>query len=214
MLDNLSSTREELLHLLLVHRDGGATLEELSNELGITRNAVQQHVTALERDGLVEAVGMRPTSRRPSRLYGLTTEGGEKFPRQYDLLALETLEAVSESLGEEAAERVLDAMAEKLAQPWMQELEQLDEEERRARVGEIMKLLGYHPRPHAEGVAAINCVFHKVAHKTSAVCKFDEKLLSRLLGNKVLLSSCMAEGDGSCVFSKFATESRARDRRG
>jgi predicted ArsR family transcriptional regulator len=62
-------------------------------------------------------------------------------------------------------------------------------------------------------VAAINCVFHKVAHKTSAVCKFDEKLLSLLLGSNVLLSHCMAEGDGSCVFSRFVTESRARDRR-
>lgn len=213
MLETLSSTKEGLLHLLLARRGEGATLEELSNELGITRNAVQQHVTALERDGLVEPIGMRPTSRRPSRVYGLTTEGGEKFPRHYDLLALGTLEAVCESLGDEATETVLHAMAEKLAQPWLTELEGLDEENRRARVAEIMSSLGFHPQPHSDGIAAINCVFHKVAQKTSAVCKFDEKLLSRLLGAKVLLSSCMAEGDGMCAFSRFATESRARDRR-
>ncbi len=38
------------------------------------------------------------------------------------------------------------------------------------------------------------------------VCRFDERLLSRLLGDEVRLRSCMAEGDGSCVFAALRRE--------
>ena len=208
-----SDTREALMQLLLVHREQGATLDELAQTLNISRNAVRQHITAMERDGLVESVAMRRTSRRPSRAYGLTASGGEKFPRQYDLLALETLEAVHETLGEDAAESVLDAMVQRLVEPWLPELQSLDDEARRQRVAEVMNQLGYHAKPTGEGVEAINCVFHRVARETRVVCRFDEKLLSRLLGTPVLLTNCMAEGDGSCAFSRLASESRASDRR-
>ncbi|NLG07803.1 MAG: hypothetical protein GX560_00915 [Deinococcales bacterium] len=38
------------------------------------------------------------------------------------------------------------------------------------------------------------------------MCRFDERLLSRLLGDEVRLRSCMAEGDGSCVFAALRRE--------
>lgn len=199
-----TDTRRALMEILLTRREGGATLDELARQLGVTRNAVRQHVTALERDGLVEAKALRPTGRRPSRTYGLTVEGGELFPRQYDLLALKTLEAVRDALGEEAVEAVLDSMVEELARAWLPELEALEATERRERVAAIMNQLGYHARATEGGVSAINCVFHKVARETRAVCRFDERLLSRLLGDTVRLSHCMADGDDRCAFSRLA----------
>ncbi len=205
----ISDTRRDLMSILLRHKEHGQTLDEMAARLGISRNAVRQHVTAMERDGLVRPVAFRRTGRRPSKAYGLTIEGGEGFPRQYDRLALTMLESLRATLGDEAVESVLTAMVEDLAEPWLVELEALEPEARRRRVVQIMNELGYHANVDAaaEGVAAVNCVFHNVAAKTRAVCRFDEKLLSRLLGDGVLLSSCMAEGDGACVFSRLAERS-------
>lgn len=205
----ISDTRRDLMNILLQHKQRGQTLDELADRLGISRNAVRQHVTAMERDGLVRPIALRRTGRRPSRAYGLTVEGGEGFPRQYDRLALTMLESLRGTLGDEAVERVLTAMVEDLAEPWLGELEALEPEARRRHVVQIMNELGYHADVDAaaDGVAAVNCVFHNVAAKTRAVCRFDEKLLSRLLGAGVLLTSCMAEGDGACVFGRLAERS-------
>src|SRR5690606_7870759 len=143
-------TRDDVMLHLLRNREGGLTLDELAERVGVSRNAVRQHITALERDGLVRPVGLRRTGRRPSRAYGLTTLGGERFPRQYDRLALSLLEAIDDRLGHEAAEAVLDAMVEDLARVWLPELERLGPAERKERVVTLMNELGYHADP-AEG---------------------------------------------------------------
>ena len=200
-----NDTREGVMLQLPRHRDGGLTLDELAQRVGVSRNAIRQHITALERDGLVRPVGLRRTGRRPSRAYGLTTLGGERFPRQYDRLALSLLEAIDDRLGHEAAEAVLDAMVEDLARVWLPELERLGPAERKERVVTLMNELGYHadPAEGGDGVRAVNCVFHNVARRNRAVCRFDERLLSRLLGDEVRLTSCMALGDGACVFASL-----------
>ncbi|HZW99883.1 MAG TPA: helix-turn-helix domain-containing protein [Trueperaceae bacterium] len=203
MLGQNDTRRGVMLHLLR-NREVGMTLDELAGIIGVSRNAIRQHITGLERDGLVKPIAVRRTGRRPSRAYGLTELGGEHFPRQYDRLALSLLEAIDERLGAEAAEVVLDAMVEDLALAWLPELGLLDADVRRERVLELMNDLGYHagPAPDAgTAIRAVNCVFHNVARRNRAVCRFDEKLLSRLLGDEVRLTSCMALGDGSCVFA-------------
>ena len=201
-------TRSALLDALLENKQHGLTLEQLATHLGVSRNAVRQHVTALERDGLVTAQGMRAGSRRPSRTYGLTESGAEEFPRRYDLLALSLLEALRDTVGDETTETVLNALVDKVAARWLPALERLEPGTRAAEVVQLMNKLGYHARGvtgagSASGIEAVNCVYHRVARETRIVCRFDERLLSRLLGETVSLTSCMAEGDGSCVFAQL-----------
>src|SRR5690606_41572865 len=78
-----NDTREGVMLQLLRHRDGGLTLDELAQRVGVPRNAIRQHITALERDGLVRPVGLRRTGRRPARAYRLTPPRGERLPRPY-----------------------------------------------------------------------------------------------------------------------------------
>ena len=53
MLEILGIRQKELLKLLLKHK-AGMTADELSTQLAITRNAVRQHLAALENDGLLK----------------------------------------------------------------------------------------------------------------------------------------------------------------
>lgn len=199
------STRDALMRELLEVKPAGLTLDELAQRLGVTRNAVRQQVTTLERDGLVVHNGSRPSGRRPSRTYGLTERGLESFPRRYGDLSVALLDAVRGRVGEEMAEEILMQMAEDIAADWLPRLEPLDPQERRTQVVALMNQLGYHASLGTDGepVSAVNCIYRQLASRNSSVCRFDERLVTLLLGHEVHLTSCMVEGEGACVFSRL-----------
>jgi len=70
------STRMEVLELL--RRKGRSSAETMAQDLGLTTNAVRQHLTNLERDGLVVSQPERSGRGRPSLLFALTERAG--FP--------------------------------------------------------------------------------------------------------------------------------------
>lgn len=198
----LTGTREELMRTLLQHRDRGLTIDELSRELEITRNAVHQHLVGLERDGLVATVEQRSTGGRPSRAYGLTEQGLEVFPRNYALMAQGLLATAADTLGEEAVERLLMEMARRLSDELSPKLDGLEGRERFRAVIVLMNELGYEASELGEerGISAVNCIYHKLARQTRAVCRYDDRLLSLLLGEEVQRTCCMADGDARCEF--------------
>src|SRR6184192_1076798 len=74
-------TQTRLLHLL---RRSRRSITELAEKLGLTDNAVRTHIAVLRREGIVEDVGtQRDTGGKPARLYGVTREGEEVFPKAY-----------------------------------------------------------------------------------------------------------------------------------
>ena len=75
-----STTRGQIV--LLVRR-APRTVDELAEALGLTRNAVRDHLATLERDGLVHRSGVRRGKGKPAQLYALTPEAAELFPRAY-----------------------------------------------------------------------------------------------------------------------------------
>lgn len=203
----MSDTRKQLMQELLENKETGLTVEQLSSAVGITRTGVQQHLLALERDGLVVQVDKRSTGGRPSRAYGLSDRGYEQFPRNYALLAQGLLTTATEMLGEQAVESLLNRMAERIADEALPSLEKREGPERVTAVVELMNEIGYEASslPEGDGISAANCVYHKVAEQTRAVCRYDVKLLSLLLGEPVRHDCCMLDGDGSCTFSLGAT---------
>lgn len=75
-----SSTRGRIVVLL---RGAVRTVGELAQALELTDNAVRAHLTALERDGLVQLAGSRKGVRKPNLTYQLSPEAGHLFPREY-----------------------------------------------------------------------------------------------------------------------------------
>src|SRR4029077_6150067 len=100
MITLLGLRQQQLLTLLLENKEG-LTVEELSKGLGITDNAVRQHLTALERDGMVVKGEMQSTGGRPEQLFGLTAAGRELFPRHYSWFAELLISSLLEEQGTE-----------------------------------------------------------------------------------------------------------------
>src|SRR5262245_16706050 len=76
------STRGRVIARL---RGGPCTVDELAAELGLTDNAIRQHLTALERDGVVRHAGVRrgPGAGKPASLYEVHPDAEALLSRAY-----------------------------------------------------------------------------------------------------------------------------------
>jgi len=109
----IGETQAKLLRLL---RRPPQTVTGLAEALGLTDNAVRIHVAALGRDGIVEQVGsQRDTGGKPARLYALTREGEELFPKAYATVLGGLVEEIAKRDGWEHAIELLRAVGEQVA---------------------------------------------------------------------------------------------------
>jgi predicted ArsR family transcriptional regulator len=210
MLEILGVRQKELLKLLLKNKTG-MTVDQLSGQLEITRNAVRQHLASLENDGLIEKGITRASGGRPEQLYVLTEKGSECFPRHYSWFAQLLVESVQQEIGAEGLGERLTAMGEKVAQQLRAQYPDLKtREEKVQKLSEIMEQLGYstmHEVNKAATIEADNCVFHTLALQNPAICQFDMALLSNFTDSKVDHQECMAKNGNVCRF-KFTPNTK------
>ena len=205
MLDILGTRQQELLRLLL-KRKSGLTVEELSKALKVTRNAVRQHLAALENSSLVAPGGTRPSGGRPEQLYVLTEAGKELFPRHYSWFAQLVVESIKQETGAEGLRGRLEAMGAAVAQRLRNQHPGLATREQKvAKLSELMEGLGYDTRDNdgkavATTIEADNCIFHSLAMKNPEICAFYLALVSTFTDSKVDHAECMARGGNVCRF--------------
>src|SRR3981081_3565643 len=177
------STRMEVLELL--RRKGRCSAETIASDLGVTPNAVRQHLTNLERDGLVVSHPERSGRGRPSLLFSLTERADSVFPKRYGQLATMVLQEVQEMGGPEALDEVFSRVAARHASAIEPALEGLDFDEKLRRVVLWIGRAGTlaEQRETAEGVKVTihNCPFRNTALKFPQVCTITTQLMSRIL---------------------------------
>lgn len=205
MLENLSVRQQELLKLLLENK-AGLTVEELSQALAITRNAVRQHLAGLERDGLVVQAGTRPTGGRPELLYLLGDRGRELFPRRYSWFCQLLIESIRRETGSQGLARRLETLGAGVAGQLAAQAPPGGTAAVRIRqLAASMADLGYGAQV-AEDTGAVpaieanNCVFHHLAADYPEVCQFDLALMGAFVGAEVEHQECMVRGGRVCRF--------------
>src|SRR5258708_22574247 len=138
-------TRMEVLELL--RRRGRSSAETIAGDLGVTPNAVRQHLTNLERGGFVVSHPVRSGRGRPSLLFSLTERADSVFPKRYGQLATMVLQEVQEMGGPEALDEGFSRVAARHATTIQPSLHGLDSDGRLRRV--VTWLAG--PGPPARG---------------------------------------------------------------
>jgi predicted ArsR family transcriptional regulator len=205
---NQRSTQQILLRLLSREK-GGLAVDTLATQLNISRNAVRQHLTSLERDGVVVKGRIQASGGRPEQLYVLTEQGEETFPRQYAWFAELLLRLLESELGGAAVGAKLSDLARTVAASIEGRLgDRSDLNGRIARITEVLQEMGYDAAVVTAGaepiVEAHNCVFHKLAKQSPHLCTFDVALAEAASGCRVEPRTCMARGDSSCRFHFIA----------
>ena len=207
MLEIMGIRQKELLKLLLKNK-AGMTADELSAQLEITRNAVRQHLAALENDGLVKKGITRASGGRPEQLYVLTNKGNECFPRHYAWFAQLLIESVQQDAGADGLNERLTSMGTLVGKQLLtQHPELVNRGEKIQKLAEIMEQLGYNARSIGSDKTTVleadNCVFHTLALANPNICKFDLALLAAFTDSAVDHQECMAKGGNICRF-KFS----------
>jgi predicted ArsR family transcriptional regulator len=205
MLDMLAERQKDLLKHLQKHKTG-STVDELAGELGITRNAVRQHLSSLEGDGLVKLGDSRPSGGgRPQHLYVLTDKGKECFPRHYSWFAQLLVESIARETGEQGLRDRLEAMGENVAEQLTRQHAPLKNQKDKAQaLTAVMQQLGYDASVAEKSghpvIEADNCVFHTLAMQNPEVCHFDLALMAKFTGSEIDHEQCMARGEHVCRF--------------
>jgi predicted ArsR family transcriptional regulator len=196
------STRMEVLELL--RRSGPRSAETIAADLGVTPNAVRQHLTNLERDGFVVSHPERASRGRPALLFALTERAHSVFPKRYGQLASMVLREVEEAGGPGALDDIFARVAERHASAIEGDLVGLDFDTKLSHVvswiGRAGTLAERSETPEGVKVTIHNCPFRATALKYPQVCTITPQLISRLLGTAVSQAESIHRRDPYCSF--------------
>jgi len=198
----MQATRQQILDY--IRRKGRATVKDLDSYLSLTSTGVRQHLTVLEREGLVAAHEERGRVGRPALVYELTDKGDALYPKSYDQLANVLLEEVRELAGAQALQTLLRRVASRFAEPYLEELEGRPLEERVELAGKVIEERGCLAECTKDGddwlISQYTCPFPNVAGQNSCVCSLDVEFVRQLVGADARLTTSLLRGDDACTF--------------
>jgi len=180
--------------LLLLKRSSPCTVAYLSQQLGLSRNAIRQHLSALERDNLVTQHPMRTGPTKPALAYSLTAAAEPLFPKQYatlltnliqELLVREGTSPVTtllSSLGRATAGAYISRQAHRNGSDRLEEVRRTLEED-----GAIIELCQMGPEVV---VRDFNCPYSEVVKVQPEVCEVRRSVLQRLLEPAIVDLAC------------------------
>jgi predicted ArsR family transcriptional regulator len=180
----LASTRGRVVTLL---RRGRRTVDELASAVGLTDNAVRAHLAALERDGLVQQTGTRPTGGKPAYAYDLTPDAERLFPKAYGPILRGLLDVLAERLAPDELEAALHEVGRRVAAGCS------PTGDRRARVHQAMALLGElgglaEVEEGDEGfvITGCDCPLAAIVPGHPEACRLAQALMEEVIGAPVV----------------------------
>lgn len=202
-LRHFGTTQQKLLRTLL-QSPQGATVETLCESLGVTHNAIRQHLTALIGAGLVTRGSARPTGGRPQSRYLLLPAGRDLFPRNYGLIAASMLEHLYAEAGKTSVQALLGRLGRELGIAAALRIDAADDEGVIHALAEQLDALGYEAsavrRDGETQIEAYNCVFHSLAKAHPDVCRFDLAFMEAATGRPIQHMECIVRGGNTCRF--------------
>jgi predicted ArsR family transcriptional regulator len=204
--------------------EGPRSLGEITDKLQIQKSAVRVHLQSLQSEKAVESHFKIERLGRPRKIYSLTENGRELFPRKYDLILSLILKKITETNGKEQARKIIESVADDMATNIRYEIEKngsssLDSFEESLKIfNSVSNEMGFASSITKEhdgnfSVLSKNCILHKVAlNHQDVICHglHDRMIMRSLSGGKkkqqqrnmnVELKECIALGDN---FSRHA----------
>jgi predicted ArsR family transcriptional regulator len=192
---------ESQARLLQLLRRSPHTITALAEELQLSDNAVRTHIAALERDGLIAPAGtQRDTGGKPARVYTLTQEGEELFPKAYAVVLGELVREIALRDGEDLALELMRAVGQRTASA---AAVPLDLEGRVAAAASALRRLGgdIAIEQNASGwfLRGFGCPLSSVTSTYPAVCELARALVEEITGQPVE-ECCERSGRPRCGF--------------
>lgn len=207
----METTRQTILGILRRRRQ--ATVDELTQELGLAPATIRRHMDILSRDGHVEVGQVRRKTGRPHYVFTLSEAGEDLFPKHYvritnrlieEIVALQPGETAERS-GLEIADLVFEKMAQRLAGKIAPRIHGHTLAERVSATASVLGEEGivFDVEASDGGFLLLGhgCPCPRVADRNGQVCAHDQKLLTLLLGADVTYVEPASIGqEGYCAY--------------
>jgi predicted ArsR family transcriptional regulator len=200
----MQSTRKQILDIL--KKEKQATVDQLSEALGLTPVTIRHHLDVLRGDGLIDEpqILRRPGPGRPQYVYQLTEAAADYFPKNYHDLADLMLDEIRDRVTPSELEQILDGVAQRLADQAPTKTAESPQEIMDTTVhflNEKGYVAGWEKTPEGDYLLrTCNCPYKSVAHEHNEICTMDAKFVAQLVGTPPERMSRMAAGDDNCTF--------------
>jgi len=198
-----NSTRKNII--LLLKKNGGMSIDDLSRVVEITPMGIRQHLLALEKKGIVSYISRRRGIGRPGFVYMLTDAANDLFPKYYDKFAVDLLRDIKKKEGNEKIDKIFSWRRERLFKMNKEALsgnENLDDTlrafknilEANGHFVDISRSNGnYHLKQY-------HCPINKVASEFKDACKYELQLYRDLIDKNITREQSLSEGAPSCLY--------------
>ncbi len=177
------------------------TAQELSSALKISYEAVRRELASMQEQGLVHSTVEQAPRGRPTRRWRFTDEGEHLFPKDYDSVLGELLEALSAPKLKATAGAMLSEIASGKAER-LGALSKFQDVPTAALIlyGTEDDYISLEERDGRTVIIERNCPLLKIARSHPMVCSVSTNALAKTFGRAVVRSERFQNGDGRCVF--------------
>ena len=199
----LESSRGQIVKLL---RRGPLTVEELRVALALTDNAIRNHLSSLERDGIVVQAGVRRATRagKPAVLFELHADAALLLSSAYPPVLGAMMDVLAEALPAAQTGQLLEAAGRRLAESTNAVGPAGGSTESRLqRAAGVLTALGGDVELQAQEngyrIQGSGCPLSAVVSERPETCKLVESLVSQVSGVPVQ-SRCQHGPRPKCCF--------------
>ena len=204
----LPSTKQNILHALLKH--GQAAVQQLAQDLNLSKQAIRRHLNELEADGLIEYQSVRQGMGRPQHLYSLSSAGRDRLsPPKYSEFAVSFLDTLAETAGVEQVSKVLEKQWQRKAAEYRDRLGNGTLKQRIDRLVQLRKEEGYMAELHHLSsqdrrfvLVEHNCAISEVAESYPSICGHELEMFAAVLPDcLVQRTHWINDGEHRCGYS-------------
>ena len=188
---------------------GPQSVKILSKQLAMTTMGVRQHLADLETRGLVlQTQEERQTRGRPVHLWKLSKSGHNRFPDSHAQTALELIDVIRSSLGEESLNQLIDSRSEKVEASYRAQLDAAAPElpQRIERLAQLRSEEGYMAEvrllPDGWMLIENHCPICSAAASCQQFCKSELEIFQRLFENEATVARTdhLLKGARRCAY--------------
>lgn len=201
----MQSKRQRIVEIL--KRKGSATVDELSESLGINSVTVRHHLDVLQSEGLICApvVEHRSTAGRPQHKYALSGTAHKVFPKNYNGLANQLLDEIKSRHEAHEISLIFENMGRRLAAESLPPVAGETVKHRMNRVADFLNQKGYlaYWEKSDDGITlrTCNCPYSDLVSKHPELCAMDTSLIASLTGTIPDCASHIINGKGCCAYT-------------
>ena len=195
-----------------LRREGGCTVGELVEFVGVTTTAVRQRLRRMMEQDLVVRKVERIGRGRPTHRYSLSAAGLRCGGNNLEDLAKVLWDELRSVKDSNVRLSLLKRLASRMAEVYR---DQVAGETVSERMESLVAVMKQRDVPFGVQVSEKNhqlpmlkvfaCPYPNLAEQDQAICSLENMLLSELLGEKVHLGSCRLDGENCCEFELSTT---------